>query len=166
MLKGILSGSDCANCRICCVFDKYDIWETPIVDDELYETVLAAYPDTEFVCKGNSRIFKCIPETVNGEELYYCPMLDKSSGCKLGDSKPFDCRIWPYRIMDFNGTKVISIASICPEMYKKPLCDLAGELDKNNLGDIIFAMAEKNPDIVKPYQHGYPILKVKGNTAQ
>ena len=49
MLKNILSGNDCAKCRICCVFDKYDIWETPVVDDELYSKVMAAYPETEFI---------------------------------------------------------------------------------------------------------------------
>lgn len=160
MLKNILSGNDCAKCRICCVFDKYDIWETPVVDDELYSKVMAAYPETEFISKGNSRIFKCLTESEGGE-LYYCPMLDKSSGCRLGDEKPFDCRIWPYRIMELNGAQVISIASICPEMYKKPLSELVGELDRDGLGEKIFAEAEKNPDIVKPYQDGYPILKVK-----
>ena len=161
MLKNILSGSSCAACRICCVFDKYDLWETPIVTEEVYQKVRAEYPEVEFVCKGSNRLFRMTPENVDGEELYYCPMLDHKTGCKLGDSKPFDCRIWPYRIMELGGKKVISIASICPEMNKKPLKDLVDELDRNGLADKIFAEAEKNPDMVKPYQDGYPILKVK-----
>lgn len=161
MLKNILSGSSCAKCRICCVFDKYDIWETPVVTEEVYNTVCEKFPEVKFISKGENRLFRMEPEEVNGEELYYCPVLDKNTGCRLGDEKPFDCRIWPYRIMELGGRLVISIASICPEMYKKPLNLLVEELERNGLGDAIFAEAEKNPGIVKPYQEGYPILKVK-----
>ena len=156
MLKNILSGNDCAKCRICCVFDKYDIWETPVVDDELYGKVRAAYPETEFISKGNSRIFKCLPESEGGE-LYYCPMLDKSSGCRLGDKKPFDCRIWPYRIMYVGGRRAIVIASNCEEMFNRPLAELVGFL-KNGAADEIFAYADRHPEIVKPYYEGFPVL--------
>ena len=33
-------------------------------------------------------------------------MLDNEKGCILGDDKPFDCRIWPLRVMALNETKV------------------------------------------------------------
>lgn len=161
MLKNILSGSSCAKCRICCIFDNYDLWETPVVSDELYEKLLKEYPGVEYLPKGNSRIFKCIPDTVNGEELFICPMLDHSTGCRLGDDKPFDCRIWPYRIMELGGKRVISIASICPEMYNKPLAVLVSELNRDGLAEKIFAEADRNPDIVKKYESGYPILTVE-----
>lgn len=51
MLKNILHGSDCAECRICCVFDKYDLWETPVLDGELKERVRGKYPEIEFAQK-------------------------------------------------------------------------------------------------------------------
>lgn len=161
MLKNILSGKSCAECRICCVFDKYDLWETPLVTDSLHQKINKDFPDVKFITKGSNHLFRMEPEDVEGEELYYCPVLDRKTGCKLGDEKPFDCRIWPYRIMELGGKTVISIASICPEMYKKPLADLVNELEANGLADRIFAEAEKNPDMIKPYQDGYPILKVK-----
>lgn len=155
MLKNILSGESCAKCQLCCIFDKYDIWETPVVSDELYEKIKNEYPEAEFIEKnGGERIFKCIPDG----ELFNCPMLDKSTGCKLGDEKPFDCRIWPYRIMEFGGKRVITIASICPEMYKKPLSELVAELEENGLAEKIWNEANLRPKIVKPYQKGYPIL--------
>ncbi len=155
MLKNILSGSECAECRICCVFDKYDIWETPVITNDLKAKINEDYPDTEFISKGNSYLFRMREDD---DELYYCPMLDKQTGCRLGDNKPFDCRIWPYRVMNFGGKRVISIASICPSLYKKPLSELVYELDKNGLANIIFEYADENPDIVKEYQKGYPIL--------
>ncbi len=163
MLKNILSGKDCAKCRICCIFDNYDLWETPVVSDELYEKLRKERPEIGFIERGGSHLFRCVPENTENGELFYCPVLDRETGCTLGDEKPFDCRIWPYRIMELNGARVISIASICPEMYKKPLSELVNELERNGLAEIIFAEAEKNPDIVKPYQEGYPILKVKIN---
>ncbi len=157
MLKNILKKTDCADCRICCVFDKYDLWETPVLEDSLKETVSERYPDTAFIRKEGGWIFRM---TESADGLYYCPMLDPKSGCKLGDDKPFDCRIWPYRVMELGGKRVISIASICPVMYAKPLSELCGELEKNNLGEKIAEYAEKFPHIIKPYEKGYPVLKV------
>lgn len=158
MLKKILKGSDCASCRICCVFDRYDLWETPLIDEKLYEKIRSEFPETEFVSKGDARLMK-MSEDADG--LYYCPMLDRSSGCRLGDEKPFDCRIWPYRIMELGGKQVISIASICPSMFNKPLSELTGFLDESGLAEEIFRYADSFPEAVKPYEAGYPILKVR-----
>ncbi len=156
MLKNILKAGDCASCRICCVFDKYDIWETPVLDDGLTEIIRERFPNVSFIQKENSRIFR-MEESEDG--LYRCPMLTET-GCALGDEKPFDCRIWPYRVMKLGDRLVISIASICPVMYKKPLSKLCGELEREDLGEKILNYAKAHPDIVKPYEKGYPILAV------
>lgn len=162
MLRNILSPETCAKCRMCCIFDKYDVWETPVVSAELYEKIHAARPELKFVSKGDSGayIFN-MEETWDSErELFICPALDPNKGCTLGDNKPFDCKIWPYRIMELSGVRVISVASICPDMYAKPLNKLVGELE-NGLADKIFAEADKDPAMIKPYEQGYPILKVE-----
>ena len=158
MLKNILKSSDCASCRVCCVFDKYDLWETPVLDGELKNRVSERFPRLSFVEKGDGWLFRM---EESEDELYYCPALDRNSGCILGDDKPFDCKIWPYRIMSLGGKRVISIASICPTMYAKPLSELCGELERDGLAEKIFAFADSHPDIVKPYENGYPILKVE-----
>lgn len=158
MLKNILKSSDCAACKICCVFDKYDIWETPVLDDELKNRVSERFPQLSFVKKGEGWLFR-MEESEDG--LFYCPALDKNSGCTLGEDKPFDCKIWPYRIMKLGDRRVISIASICPTMFKKPLSELCAELEKNDFADKIFKFADSHPDIVKQYEDGYPVLKVE-----
>lgn len=162
MLKNILSPKTCADCKICCIFDKYDVWETPVIPEELKNRIEQSDPEIKFVSKGDSGayIFNMEDNWDDENELFTCPALDPKKGCTLGDNKPFDCKIWPYRIMELNGARVISIASICPDMYQKPLSQLVKELD-SGLADMIFAEAEKNPAIVKPYEQGYPILKVK-----
>ena len=55
---------------------------------------------------------------------------------------------------------MISIASICPEMYSKPLAELTGMLE-GGLAEEIFREAALHPEMIKPYEQGYPILKVK-----
>lgn len=162
MLKKILSASDCAKCRICCIFDKYDVWETPVISDELRRRITAVRDDLKFVTKGSegAYIFNMESTWDDNEEIFRCPALDPESGCTLGDNKPFDCRIWPYRIMELGGKRVITIASICPEMYSKPLDKLVSQLE-DGLADMIFEEASKNPAIVKPYEHGYPVLMVE-----
>lgn len=162
MLGNILSPKKCAECKLCCIFDKYDVWETPVVTSELYKKLSAERPELRFTPRGGNDgyIFNMEDCWDEEEEIYRCPALDSENGCTLGEDKPFDCRIWPYRVMDLNGAMVISIAGVCPETYSMPLKTLIGELE-NGLADVIFSEAQKNPSIVKPYQQGYPILKVR-----
>lgn len=157
LLKNILKSSDCAACKICCVFDKDDIWEIPVLDGELKDRIAERFPKDCFERRGDGWVFSM---KENGDGLFRCPALDPQSGCTLGEDKPFDCKIWPYRVMELGGRRVIAIASICPSMYSKPLSELCGELEMG-LADKIFAAANERPDIVKPYERGYPILAVE-----
>lgn len=158
MLKKILSGDSCAQCRLCCVFDRYDIWETPVFTDEIRRKILEAKPAAEFITKDGGFIFKA--EELGEDELFSCPALTEN-GCMLGDDKPFDCRIWPYRIMEIGGRRAITIASVCDELYNRPLSQLVGLL-KDGLAEKIFTYAESHPEIVKPYCEGYPVLMFEG----
>ena len=154
MLKKILSGDSCAECRLCCIFDRYDIWETPVFTEELCDRIRAVKPDVQFVPKDGGYIFKA--QELHGDELFSCPALT-GHGCMLGDDKPFDCRIWPYRIMEVGGRRAITIASICDELYNRPLSQLVGFL-REGLAEVIFSYADAHPEIVKPYYEGYPVL--------
>jgi hypothetical protein rflaF_19848 len=154
MLKKILSGDSCAKCRLCCVFDKDDIWETPIFTEEIRQRIQSVKPDTKFVPKDGGYTF--LTKELKNDELFSCPALTEN-GCMLGDDKPFDCRIWPYRIMEIGGKRAIAVASICEEMYNRPLSQLT-EFLKKDLAETIFRYADSHPEIVKPYCSGYPVL--------
>lgn len=157
MLKKILSGKVCAECRICCVFDKSDIWETPVFTAEIRDKLLKIKPDAEFIQHDGGFIIKA--GNLADDELFTCPALTEN-GCILGDEKPFDCRIWPYRIMNIGGRRAITIASLCGELYSRPLSELVGFLE-DGLAEKIFAYADAHPEIVKPYEDGYPVLMVE-----
>lgn len=154
MLKKILDNRTCAECKLCCIFDRYDIWETPVFDEHA-KNKLESLADVEFVQKDGGYIFKA--EKFDDEGLFTCPALDSEKGCMLGDEKPFDCRIWPYRIMQIGDKRAITIARICDAMYNKPLSELVGFL-KKGLADTIFRYADSHPEIVKPYDNSYPVL--------
>lgn len=154
MLKKILKGESCAKCRLCCIFDRYDVWETPVFTEEIKNLIQQSRPDARFVTKDGGYIFRV--DELKGDELFSCPALTEN-GCMLGDKKPFDCRIWPYRIMNVGGKRAITLASICEEMYSRPLSQLVGFLEEG-LAETIFRFADEHPEIVKPYYDGYPVL--------
>ena len=130
------------------------LWETPVFTEKIRDRILDLKPDTEFVAGDGGYIFKV--DGFSEEGLFSCPALTEK-GCMLGDEKPFDCRIWPYRIMEINGRRAITIASICRELYNRPLSQLV-EFLENGLADEIFSYADSHPEIVKPYYEGYPVL--------
>ncbi len=158
MISGLLSKAECASCKFCCIFDKYDLWETPVINSELRDTIIDILPETAFVKRGESYLLRMNADD-NG--IYHCPMLRSDIGCLLSDKKPFDCRIWPFRVMRLEGYLAITVSNVCKTVYNKPLSEVMSELDRNNLADRIFDEAFKNPDIIKNYENGYPILRIK-----
>lgn len=155
MLKKILKGSDCAECRVCCVFDKSDMWEIPLIGAELYDYIRKNFPEQKLQKRMNSHVFDMEFEA-NG--LSYCPMLGEK-GCLLGDNKPFDCKIWPLRVMSVGENRVITASPVCETVSKLPIAAMSEFVAEN--ADTIFKAAENQPDIVKPYIDGYPIFAVK-----
>ena len=156
MLKKILSADSCAECRGCCVFECYDIFETPIFSAENRNFILEKNPRAVFSRKGKGYVF--VPQNPDSDGLFGCPALSEN-GCILGDSKPFECRIFPYKIMNLDGRLVIAISPCCEEIYKRPLSELVNFL-KSGLSEKIFSYALTHPEIVTPYSESCPILLV------
>ena len=154
MLKKILSGSVCADCRLCCVFDRYDIWETPLFEEETTAKIKAAFPDAKFAKKGGG--FVLTSGEITDGELFSCPALT-DSGCMLGDDKPFDCRIWPFRIMNGSGQRVIAVSSLCSAVYEQSHDKLRSFL-KEELAEKIFDYADKFPEAVHELYDNYTVL--------
>lgn len=157
MLSKILSREECSKCKICCEFDDNDLWETPIIFNENIQSILNINPSqkfSEFDLNGNKyKILKLNKE----KDIYPCTMLDRSTGCMLGyENKPFDCKIWPFRVMRKNGKTVIALSPVCPVIASKPIDEVMSlAID---LKDIIFAQARLHPEIIKDYIQGYKVL--------
>lgn len=58
------------------------------------------------------------------------------------------------------GLLAITISPVCPEIYSRPLSQLMDFLSQG-LEKTIYEYAGKHPEIIKPYEHDYPILSIK-----
>lgn len=155
MLKKILSPETCGKCRVCCVFDRDDIWEIPLISESLHNCISESRPELKMSRRGDkSYVFEM---EFKDDGLTYCPALS-DTGCTLGKNKPFDCMIWPFRAMKKGDDIVITISPVCSSVdpNNPDVKALAEEL-----APIIFSEAEKNPDIIKEYIEGYPIAAIK-----
>lgn len=174
MLSSILSKSDCAACKFCCSFRRQSLWETPIFFEEDIAKIKELYPDVKFreIEDSNNDKLKTLAakskvytfdiydkyKTNDREEEAPCPFLDTQEGCKLPpELKPFDCKIWPLRVVKMPGSKIsqspelaIALTPTCPAINKVPF-DKVQELAKNGLGKTILEYAESHPQMVKEY---------------
>lgn len=160
MLKGLLDKKTCAKCRICCGFDNTDLWEMPVMTEKTVQKLKELRPDAEFKSCGGSYVTDA-GNPPDGE-IFYCPALDHEKGCMLGDDKPFDCRIWPFRVMETGDKsfRMITVSPVCPEISGRSLVQLS-EFVKEKLENTVFEYAASNPEIIKNYISGYPILAIR-----
>lgn len=122
---------------------------------ETVETMREMGVAPSLVPVGTEQTFQAPP--LQGEELFLCPMLSET-GCTMGDRKPFDCRIWPFRMMrDAGGTLRIAVAGYCPGMQGYTDAQLRAFLEEG-LGEVIFSYASKHPAHVKAYSPDYRMI--------
>ena len=90
--------------------------------------------------------------------LWETPLFPKNECEKFSqEDKPFDCKIWPLRIMRKGDRLVISLTPTCPSIGREPSEELK-ELVNNGLGEVIYNYAKENPFIIKEYKEGFPII--------
>ena len=147
MLSKVLEKSTCAKCKFCCSFRRCSLWETPLFPENTVE-------------KLESRGSYQFDMNDENEEVP-CFFLDPDKGCTLSyEDKPFDCKIWPLRIMKKDDEYVIALTPTCPSIGKEPSDELQKLVD-DGLGDIIYDYAKTHPFIIKDYKEGFPVLMVR-----
>lgn len=156
MLKSILSPASCAACRVCCGFDENDKWEIPLFFTETRENVEEKL-GVKLKPRGNEFV---LDMTFDGDNVVYCPAKGEN-GCILGELKPFDCLIWPFRVNSLGEDRVITVSPVCETVSELPLKTLMEFLKKDGFAQKLFQTASEHPDMVKPYIGGYPILAVE-----
>lgn len=144
---------------MCCIFDKYDIWETPLFEPDTMNAVTNISPDAKFHKKGSGFVLDA--GEISGDDIFSCPALS-DNGCLLGDDKPFDCRIWPFRIMRKGGARVIAVSSLCENVYGQSHEALTAFLNEG-LAEKIFDYADKFPEAVHEYYDNYTILLIEAD---
>ncbi len=158
MLTELLSHSTCAKCRVCCVFDKSDLWEMPIISGKTEEALKKDYPNIKLTNHPKSSEFKTINAEFDDKGLAYCPLLTEN-GCGLGEEKPFDCRIWPFRVMKKDNMLLLTLSPVCDYVSSLPVSKISRFVPK--ISEIAFEEAEKRIDTVLDYIEDYPVFAVK-----
>lgn len=152
MLSKVLDKKTCAKCRFCCVFEKADSWEIPVISEKLAK---------ELESKGIKTVKKdgCYKYDLQfvGSEIKSCPFLDEEKGCILGEQdKPFDCKIWPLRVMKKGDKKVLAIAETCPNLSEKK-AELIKLINQELLKEIKEYIS-KNPYLINELKEDYEVL--------
>ncbi len=152
MLSAILKKSDCASCKFCCSFRRQSLWETPVFSKEVAEQLKAAFPDAKFRRVGKSSMtidLEKLYKTNNPDEEVPCPFLDSKKGCCLPpDLKPFDCSIWPLRVVRSDDNIKVVLTPTCSAINKIELSDVK-KFVKEELEEKILIYAKSHPEIIK-----------------
>lgn len=161
MLSKILPAKECAKCRNCCVFHEKSRWETPVVSKKKAEKIKrflqtedCVVPDNDKNSYSLSTVERDVKLSKDAEK-YRCVALDEKSGCMLGkDEKPFDCSIWPLRVMKNEDRLYIMLAEDC-HFLDGTFVEKINKILLEGLKEHILSEIKENPYIIKPYNDNY-----------
>lgn len=166
MLSKVLSKESCADCRFCCSFRRCSLWETPLFPKEKCEKLSQAneyniISDFNMLDGCGQMKLEHKYKTDDYNEEAACDYLDPDKGCILSEEdKPFDCKIWPLRVMKKDNELVIAFTPTCSALGVVPSEDMT-KLVKDGLGDEIFDYSKRHPFIIKEYKEGFPVIMKK-----
>ena len=157
MLTHLFTPDQCARCKLCCNFHRSTAWETPSLEPETAAALHAA--GVPLQQRDDASCTFCLTfHTHDPEETANCPMLDPEKGCTLPrEQRPFECRIWPLRLM--KGTQGLSLGlymgcpALTPDVRRKLTTEATGPLLP-----MLQAYAKKHPAAVRPEDPAYTII--------
>lgn len=157
MLTEIFTPADCAECKLCCNFHRSSAWETPALENELIFLLQEEGVALDKRSDGSTSFYLHFC-TDSENEVANCPMLDTATGCTLPrELRPFECRIWPLRLMKDSSRLVIGLYKNCPALK----CDILQKLIDHAKGELLPTLldyAKRHPKAVRPINPAYTII--------
>ena len=167
MLKAVLSPADCARCGFCCSFRRQSLNLTPNFAKETVAEISRLYPEARFKTLPNGAVTIDIAgnyRTNDSEEEASCYFNRK--GCILPRHlKPFDCKLWPFRMMKSGNGLVLALVPTCPWIEKNDLAKLRATA--LTVAKEAMEYARTHPEIVIGYRADYQVIipASEGSTA-
>lgn len=157
MLTGIFSPTLCSECKLCCNFHRNTAWETPSLQDEqiflMHEMCIPLQKRSD----GTTSFYLHFTSD-SLDEVVNCPLLDTCTGCIIPrEQRPFECRIWPLRIMKKGRTKIIGIYENCPALTGDNFEKLKNFALTELLPQIL-SFASRHPEIMRNFNSAYKII--------
>lgn len=157
MIFEIVTKNDCAKCKKCCQFDISNLADVPRFSKKLASYIKERI-DSSIVFTDKVDFFTVELKKIS-ESKYLCPFLDTDKGCRLADSRPLDCKLFPFYLMEYNGAIMISLSKDCPTVMSKSLSVLYG-YHENEIDNYARALLKSDDFILEPYHSDAIILKV------
>ena len=158
MLTDVLSPSDCAKCGFCCSFRRQSLNLTPCFAKETVAEISRLYPEARFKTLPNDAVTIDIADnyrTNDSEEESLCPF--NREGCILPQHlKPFDCKLWPFRLMKSKTGLVLALVPTCPWIEKEDLSKLRATA--LTVAKKAMEYAGTHPEIVIEYRADYQVV--------
>ena len=158
MLKDILSPADCARCGFCCSFRRQSLDLTPKFAKETVAEISRLYPEARFKTLPDGAITIDIAGNyTTNDSQEEAPCYFNRQGCILPQHlKPFDCKLWPFRLMKGEGGLVLALVPTCPWIEKKDLAKLRATA--LTVAKKAAEYAGTHPEIVIEYRADYQVI--------
>lgn len=156
MVPQIVPSQTCLTCEVCCRFPEADSFLRPYFTVEEIAKAVAQGLDPSFFPNPAGGQIRLVPHPSG--EGFTCPAFDvETSRCRIYDSRPLDCRLYPYAIMWDSRTKgvVLGWDSKCPFMAGAPSRDIAGTADQMAAlleSDTITRTLSQHPRLIGRFQ--------------
>lgn len=163
MIKQLIPQGFCLKCRNCCRFSKQNsVWAPCLLDEEIQGLLDKDMPPASISI--DKRLCLIMhPE----QEGFICPFLDaQSNKCKIYDSRPFECQLYPFLLSLRNKKVLLTVDLNCPyvkENLNAPAFKEYSEcLAKFLNSPRQLAILKNNPRIIQAYEEVLEIIELKG----
>ena len=161
LLSPVLSAQQCASCRFCCTFLRSEAWETPVFSEKELLTLSASYGPLSVLRRDGAFTYDLSAYWLrHGPDSYApCPFLDKDRGCMRDEAhKPFDCKIWPLRVMRMESGSVVIVLDTACRVLDASHTEQMKDFVVGSAAEEIAREAFRNPSMIKDYSGGLPVL--------
>lgn len=158
MISNLISKTDCAKCEFCCTFYRNEIWEAPRFSKEILPEIKKICPEAKFKSLTETTVTQELADlykTDDAKEIVLCYF--NKNGYILPDQlKPFECKIWPFRIMRKDNKTVMALSTSCPTINMCTDDEIKATIE--NLSDNLRKYVRIYPETIKEYHEGYKII--------
>lgn len=158
MLEEVLTPADCAKCKFCCSFRRESLKFTPHIAGENIEEIRQLFPEALFKTLPDGTITIYLDDnflTQDSEEEVLCYF--NRDGCRLPTRlKPFECKLWPFRLMRKDDSLFLALATSCQRIERKDTARF-GKAALEAAKEAV-EYAKTHPEIIIEYSEDYQVL--------
>jgi uncharacterized protein len=152
----------CLECKHCCRFAQADsVWTPCLLDEEVQDLIGRDIPS---VFLSPQRKFMLIPNPEG--EGFICPVLNvPDNKCKIYNSRPFECRLYPFLITVREKKVLLTVDLNCPFIKENA--------DSQKMKDYIvyltsflnspsqLRLLKDNPQIIQAYEEVMDVVELE-----